>query len=100
MSLSEIMTILIKFHQSYYRNFKRYYLNHVCVYWRGEFPKLPSYHRFVEWMPSTLLPLCVYLKRCFGSCIGVSFIDAISIKVCQHGGCIRVVKPQLIQPPL
>ena len=42
MSLSEIMTILIAFHQSYYRNFKRYYLDHVCVYWRGEFPRLPS----------------------------------------------------------
>jgi hypothetical protein len=59
MSLSEIMTILIAFHQSYYRNFKRYYLDHVCVYWLGEFPKLPSYQRFVEWVPSTLLPLCV-----------------------------------------
>ena len=88
MSLSEIMTILIAFHQSYYRNFKRYYLDHVCVYWAQEFPKLPSYQRFVEWMPSTLLPLCVYLKRCFDKCTGISFIDATSIKVCQHGGCI------------
>lgn len=81
MSLSEIMTILIAFHQSYYRNFKRYYLDHVCVYWLSEFPKLPSYQRFVEWMPSTLLPLCVYLKRCFGKCTGISFIDATSVKV-------------------
>ena len=84
MSLSEIMTILIAFHQSHYRNFKRYYLDHVCIYWLGEFPKLPSYQRFVEWMPSTLLPLCVYLKRCFGECTGISFIDATSIKVCHN----------------
>lgn len=84
MSLSEIMTILIAFHQSYYRNFKHYYLDHVCVYWTGEFPRLPSYQRFVEWMPSTLLPLCVYLKHCFGRCTGISFIDATSIKVCHN----------------
>jgi hypothetical protein len=84
MSLSEVMTILVAFHQNHYRNFKHYYLDHVCVYWRGEFPKLPSYNRFIEWMPSTLLPLCVYLKRCFGNCTGISFIDATSIKVCHN----------------
>ena len=84
MSQSEIMTILVAFHQNHYRNFKHYYLNHVCIYWRKEFPKLPSYQRFVEWMPSTLLPLCVYLKRCFGKCTGISFIDATSIKVCHN----------------
>ena len=84
MSLSEIMTILIAFHQSYYRNFKHYYIDCVCVGWGREFPKLPSYQRFVEWMPSTLLPLCVYLKRCFGRCTGISFIDATSIKVCHN----------------
>ena len=95
MSLSEIMTILIAFHQSHYRNFKRYYLDHVCIYWSSEFPKLPSYQRFVEWMPSTLLPLCVYLKRCFGECTGISFIDATSIKVCQHGGCISWGNPSI-----
>ena len=51
---------------------------------RVNFRSLPSYQRFVEWMPSTLLPLCVYLKRCFGECTGISFIDATSIKVCHN----------------
>lgn len=46
LTLSEIMTILITFHQNHYRNFKHYYLDHVCVYWREAFPKLPSYQRF------------------------------------------------------
>jgi hypothetical protein len=46
MSLSEILTILVSFHQNHYRNFKQYYLKQVCVYWLGEFPKLPSYQRF------------------------------------------------------
>ena len=84
MSLSEIMTILVAFHSGHYRNFKHYYLDHVCVYWIREFPRLPSYQRFVEWMPSTLLPLCVYLKRCFGHCTGISFVDATSVKVCHN----------------
>ena len=41
---SEIMTILIHFHQSHYRNFKQYYLQHVSLHLRSEFPHLPSYN--------------------------------------------------------
>jgi transposase len=84
LTLSEIMTILIAFHQKHYRNFKHFYLDHVTVYWRKEFPQLPSYQRFVEWIPSTLIPLCVYLKHCFGQCTGISFIDATKIQVCHN----------------
>nr|WP_041763329.1 hypothetical protein [[Leptolyngbya] sp. PCC 7376] len=54
LSLSEIMTILIAFHQSHYRNFKYFYLINVRHHWRGAFPRAVSYQRFVEWMPSTL----------------------------------------------
>jgi transposase len=82
--LSEIMTILIGFHQQHYRTLKHYYIEHVCVYWRAAFPGLVSYTRFVSWMPSVLLPLCAYLKRCFGACSGISFIDSTSLKVCHN----------------
>lgn len=82
--LSETMTILIAFHQSAYRNFKWFYTQLVCRYWRRAFPGLVSYHRFVEWMPSALLPLCAYLRHCFGTCTGISFIDSTSIKVCHN----------------
>jgi len=82
--LSEIMTILVAFHQQHYRNFKSYYLKHVCQYWTQAFPGLVSYNRFVEWIPSLLLPLCVYLKHRFGQCTGISFIDATSLKVCHN----------------
>ncbi|MBD1895974.1 IS982 family transposase [Coleofasciculus sp. FACHB-129] len=84
LSLSEIMTILVAFHQQHYRNFKAYYLQHVSMYWKDAFPSLVSYNRFVEWMPSALLPLCIYLKHCFGECTGISFIDATSLKVCHN----------------
>jgi transposase len=82
--LSEIMTILIAFHQSAYRNFKWFYNELVCRYWRKAFPGLVSYNRFVEWIPSALMPLCAYLRQCFGKCTGISFIDATSIKVCHN----------------
>lgn len=82
--LSEIMTVLIGFHQQHYRTFKHYYLDHVCVYWRRAFPGLVSYSRFISWVPSTLLPLCAYLKHCFGECSGISFLDSTSLRVCHN----------------
>lgn len=82
--LSEIMTILIGFHQSYYRNFKAYYQELVQCHLQSDFPGLVSYGRFVEWMPSALLPLCAFVRSCFGSCSGISFIDSTSLKVCHN----------------
>jgi Transposase DDE domain len=82
--LSEIMTILIGFHQSCYRNFKTYYQEKVLGQLQADFPGLVSYGRFVEWMPSALLPLCAYLRSCFGACSGISFMDSTSLKVCHN----------------
>jgi transposase len=78
------MTILIAFHQSWYRNFKAYYHEKVQTYWSAEFPGLVSYNRFIEWVPSTLIPLCAYLRSCFGRCSGISFMDSTSLKVCHN----------------
>lgn len=82
--LSERMTIIIHFHQSGYRTFKDYYERYVCTQLRQAFPQLVSYARFVELMPQTLLPLMVYLHHCFGSCTGISFVDATSLAVCRN----------------
>ena len=84
LSLSEIMTILVNFHRSHYRNFKAYYLLHVRRHLRPYFPKLVSYQRFVELMPRALLPLCVYLKTRLGTCTGVAFIDSTPLAVCHN----------------
>jgi len=35
LTLSEIMMILVYFHQSQYRNFKAFYLLHLCRHYRG-----------------------------------------------------------------
>src|SRR5215207_3636771 len=84
LSVSEIMTILIYFHQSRYRNFKAYYTDYVCKHLRAEFPKLVSYERFVILMPSVLGPLSAYLKSLYGRCQGVSFIDSTALSVCDN----------------
>jgi len=82
LSISEIMTIIIYFHQSRYRNFKAYYTEHVCQHLRGEFPNVVTYERFVVLMPSALGHLSAYLKSLYGRCSGVSFIDSTALEVC------------------
>jgi IS5 family transposase len=83
LTMSEVMTILVAFHQSHYRDFKAYYCEQVLKSWRAEFPGLVSYTRFVEYIPSTLVPLIMYLRTCcLGQCTGLSFIDSTSLDVC------------------
>jgi transposase len=82
--VSEMMTIIIYFHQSHYRHFKAYYTEHVCQHLRREFPNLVSYERFVILMPSVLGPLSAYLKSRYGRCHGISFIDSTALLVCDN----------------
>lgn len=84
LSLSEVITIIVHFHQSAYRTFKDYYTRYVEGKLRWAFPKLVSYNRFVELMPSALLPLCLFLKQRKGRCTGISFIDATPLRVCHN----------------
>lgn len=79
---SEVMTILIHFHQAQYRTFKAYYTQHVQVHLTREFPHLVSYQRFVALIPSVQVPLLAYLQSRYGACTGISFIDATSLEVC------------------
>jgi hypothetical protein len=82
--LSEVMTIIVMFHSSSYRNFKAYYTEYVLKNYAGAFPRLTSYQRFVELMPAALVPLCGYLRTRKGQCSGISFIDSTSLKVCHN----------------
>jgi hypothetical protein len=81
---SEVMTILIHFHQSHYRTFKAYYTEHVQVHLNSEFPDLVSYTRFVALIPRMMIPRLSYLQSRYGSCTGISFIDSTSLKVCHR----------------
>jgi hypothetical protein len=84
LTLSEVMTIVVFFHVSHYRTFKHFYLDHMLGQRRGEFPTLPSYTRFVELIPMTLLPLCAYVQTRKGPVTGLQFIDSLPIRVCHN----------------
>ncbi len=81
---SEVMTLLIAFHQSNYRTFKHFYLKHACVYWRTEFPHLVSYSRFVQLKKEVLVLLNAYLSATLGECSGISFVDSTRLRVCDN----------------
>ncbi len=84
LSLSEMMTILILFQGSGYRNFKTYYLDHVCRHLRSDFPNLISYARFVYLMPRALVTLTLLMLKMCGKTNGIAFVDSTTITVCHN----------------
>ena len=84
MSTSELMTVVIWFHCSGYKNLKQFYIEYVCKHLKQEFPNLISYSRFVQLMPRLVVPLAMFLKSSFAQCGGISIIDSTSINVCHN----------------
>jgi len=82
MTKSEIMTIVIFYHHSKFKNFKSYYEGMVKTHLTRCFRNLVSYNRFVELMQSTILDLFMFLHNNMGKCTGTSFIDSFSYSVC------------------
>lgn len=82
LSPSEIITLLIHFQQSQYRNFKSFYIFHVRQHLKSEFPHLLSYNRFIELVPTIFAPLCGYLQSRKATSDGIAFIDSTPIIVC------------------
>lgn len=83
LSLAEMLTIQILFHQSNYRTFKHFY-NYINCHFKKEFPKLISYDRFVYLQKNLFIPLFAYLIHRRGIATGVAFIDSTSIAVCHN----------------
>lgn len=83
LSVPEMMTIVILFHQSNFRTFKHFY-HYVCNYLRKEFPNLISYSRFVYLKKNLFIPLFAYLLSRRGEITGIAFIDSTSIDVCHN----------------
>jgi hypothetical protein len=84
MSHSEMLAILVFYHQSGYRTFKWFYQKHVQVLWRKEFPNLLSYSRFVETMPKLLMPMAAFMQSRCGRSQGIAFIDSTPLAVCKN----------------
>ena len=83
LTIPEMITIVILFHQSDYRTFKHFYY-YVCSNHRKAFPKLISYSRFVYLMKNIFIPLFAYLLHIRGTVTGIAFIDSTSITVCHN----------------
>ena len=85
MSKSEIMLIIILFHDSGYRCLKHFYLEKVCKHLRHLFPEVVSYNRFVELEKEVAIPLALFIKKVLlGKCTGISFVDSNPLRVCRN----------------
>ena len=85
LSPSELMTILVMFHQSQgYRNFMGYYTEQVLGRWHREFSDAPSYTRVVQLLPRVLWPLVHYLRSLRGEVSGINFVSSNPLKMCHN----------------
>ncbi len=84
LSVSEVAVILVYYHLSAYKNFKRYYVQEVCGDLRREFKSLPPYRHFVTRIPSALPLLMGFLLwRCsLAKRTGIYYIDSSPLKAC------------------
>lgn len=84
LSLSELMTLTILFHQLRFGQFKSFYLGYVCRHLRADFPTLPSYPRCIELLPRCAAPLAAWFERLKGQGDGISIADATALAVCDN----------------
>lgn len=84
LSLAELMTLVVHFHQLRYRQFKAFYLHHVGVHLRAAFPRLLSYHRCIELLPRCAYALTALFETLKGQCSGISIMDSTPIAVCDN----------------
>ena len=85
LSMSEVMTILVYYHGYGNRTFKDFYIKTVQKILKSYFPKLVSYNRFIELIPSVLIPLIGFLKfKRLVTSNEITFIDSTKIAVCHN----------------
>lgn len=83
LSISEIVTLVLLFHSSRFRQIKKFY-QYVGLFLRKEFPRLPSYNRFIELMPRSTVFLTVLFESLKGECTGISIVDSTPLAVCDN----------------
>lgn len=84
MSLSEILTIIVHFHQSNHKTFKHYYLGYVRTQLASDFPNLLSYTRFLELMSEVTMPMVALLVGLLASPTTANYIDSTKLVVCHN----------------
>jgi hypothetical protein len=85
LSMSEVMSIVVYYHNYGNRTFKDFYLKTVCKSLKSYFPNLVSYNRFIELMQTVLIPLIAFLKlKKLVKSDTITFIDSTKIRVCHN----------------
>lgn len=84
LSHSEIITIIVFYHQSGYKTFKWFYERYVCSRMRQDFPTRVSYNRFIELLPDVLIPLTFFMRSRCKKGNGIAFIDSTPLRVCDN----------------
>ncbi|GFO74559.1 transposase, IS982 family [Bathymodiolus platifrons methanotrophic gill symbiont] len=83
-STSEIISLIIYYHQSGYGTFKWFYLRYLPRNLSGAFPKAPSYNRFIELLPEVIVPLTAFMQTRCGKGEGIAFVDSTPLRVCKN----------------
>lgn len=87
LSDSEVITIMILFHDKDYKCMKHFYCQYVQVHLIHMFPKTVSYNRFTELMQSVSLPLSIFVKTlCLGKCTGITYVDSTPLRLSKFFG--------------
>jgi hypothetical protein len=81
---SEIMTILVLYHASRFKNFKTFYKGVVLGLLRSFFPKAPCYERFITLTKRVWVPLTFFLSSRFGHKTDIYYIDSTPLPVCHN----------------
>lgn len=84
LSDSEVITLLILFHQLRFRDFKTFYIQYAQKHLRQEFPELVSYTRMLKLLQSVLVPLCAFMTQRYGKPTGIAFVDSTKLAVCHN----------------
>ena len=81
---SEIITILVLYHSSHFKNFKTFYEGIVLALLRPAFPKAPCYARFIALTSHVWVPLTVFLLSRMGRRTGIYYVDSTALPVCHN----------------
>lgn len=86
LSTSEIMTILILFQTSGYKNFKAFYTGHFKNILKLYFSKLPCYNRFLDIEKKAFIPLLTFLqyKNSMSKKTDIYYVDSTPLTVCRN----------------
>lgn len=81
---SEIMTILVMYHGSRFKNFKTFYNGIILEMFQSYFPGAPCYERFLTLTKRVWSLLTFFLASITGVRTGIYYVDSTPLPVCHN----------------